>query len=210
MTDKKCKVCRRAGEKLFLKGDRCFTPKCGFTTHPYPPGRLDSERKHKSTLSEYGEQMKEKQKVRNIYMISEKQFANYVQSATKKTINHTISPALQLYQSLEERLDNIIYRLGLAKSRALSRQIVSHGHITINGRKINVPSYKVRINDVIAVREGSKSTKLFTDLVNKLKQHTMPNWLEFDTAKISAKILSTPSEIKDTFDLAKVLEFYSK
>jgi small subunit ribosomal protein S4 len=174
MTDKKCKICRRAGEKLFLKGERCFTPKCGFTARPYAPGRLDSERKHRSQLSEYGSQMKEKQKIRNIYGVSEKQFSNYVKASTKNTGDNKTSPALQLYRNLETRLDNVVYRVGLAKSRALARQVVTHGHILVNGKRLDVPSHKIKVGDIVEIRSGSLVTKLFTDIMAKVKDVSAP------------------------------------
>lgn len=205
MMDKKCKICRRAGEKLFLKGDRCFTPKCVMNTRPYAPGKLDSEKKHRSQISEYGIQMREKQKIKNIYGVSEKQFSTYVRNSEKSDI-----PALSIYVSLESRLDNVVYRMGLAKSRSLSRQIVSHGHILVNGKKLNIASYKVRIGDVVSVREGSKATKLFSDLSTKLKDYSAPNWLTLDTVKGEAKIIAMPKEIESGFDFSKVLEFYNK
>lgn len=208
--DKKCKICRRAGEKLFLKGERCFTPKCAMNTRPYAPGRLDSERKHRSPVSEYGMQMREKQKIKNIYGVSEKQFVNYVKNAEATTQNTKIPPALGLYLNLETRLDNVVFRMGLAKSRALARQIVSHGHILVNGKRINIPSYKVRLEDVVSVREGSKNSKLFTETPSKMKDYSSPSWLALDIAKMEAKATSLPKEIEAGFDFAKVLEFYSK
>ena len=208
--DKKCKICRRAGEKLFLKGERCFTPKCVMNSRPYPPGKLDSEKKHKSPVSEYGFQMKEKQKIKNIYGVSEKQFVAYVKNAEKSTINTKIAPTLGIYIGLESRLDNVVFRMGLAKSRSLARQIVAHGHIIVNGKKVNIPSHKVRIGDVISVREGSRVTKLFTDAQTKLKDFTAPDWIALDAAKLEAKITSLPKEVESGFDFSKVLEFYNK
>lgn len=210
MTDKKCKVCRRSGEKLFLKGEKCFTAKCAMNTRPYAPGKLDSEKKHRSGVSEYGNQMREKQKIKNIYGVSEKQFVGYVKSAEKSTLNTKIVPTLGIYVGLESRLDNVVFRMGLAKSRALSRQIVSHGHVIVNGKKINIASHKVRIGDVISVREGSRSTKLFADLNSKLKDYSAPNWIVLNPEKFEAKIASLPKEIEAGFDFAKVLEFYNK
>ena len=207
MTDKKCKVCRRAGEKLFLKGDRCFSPKCAMNNRPYAPGKLDSEKKHRSAVSEYGLQMKEKQKIKNIYGLSEKQFASYVKASEKSS---DVIPTLAIYLSLESRLDNLVYRMGFAKNRALARQVVSHGHILVNGKKINVASHKVRLGDVVSIREGSKATKLFSDLNNKLKDFTAPNWITLDAAKGEAKLTSLPKEVESGFDFAKVLEFYNK
>ncbi len=210
MTDKKCKICRRAGEKLFLKGERCFSAKCVMNTRPYPPGKLDSEKKHKSGISEYGIQMREKQKIKNIYGISEKQFVNYVKDAEKNTIITKISPILGVFINLETRLDNVVFRIGLAKSRALARQIVNHGHIIVNGKRINIPSYKVKIGDIVSVREGSRNTKLFTEVNSKLKDLSTPSWLIMDVAKLEAKMTALPKDIESGFDFTKVLEFYNK
>lgn len=210
MMDKKCKICRRAGEKLFLKGERCFTPKCVMNSRPYAPGKLDSEKKHKSSISEYGMQMKEKQKIKNIYGVSEKQFVAYVKNAEKAFLINKIAPTLGIYIGLETRLDNVVFRMGLAKSRSLARQIVSHGHIIVNGKKINIPSHKVRVGDVISVREGSKSNKLFNEIQNKLKDFNGSDWMALDSAKLEAKITSMPKEVEAGYDFTKVLEFYNK
>lgn len=210
MIDKKCKVCRRAGEKLFLKGERCFTSKCAMNTRAYPPGKLDSEKKHKSSTSEYGFQMKEKQKIKNIYGVSEKQFLSYVKSSEKVAALNKIHPTLAIYIGLETRLDNVVFRMGLAKSRPLARQIVSHGHILVNGKKLNIASHKIRIGDVVSIREGSKVSKLFTDLQTKLKDTVVPSWMSFDLNKTEAKINSLPKEVEAGFDFAKVLEFYNR
>ena len=208
--DKKCKICRRAGEKLFLRGDRCFSAKCAMNTRAYPPGKLDSEKKHKSPVSEYGQQMKEKQKIKNIYGISEKQFVSYVKNSEKNVKNTKIVPTLAIYLALESRLDNVVFRMGLAKSRSLARQMVSHGHILVNSKKINIPSHKVKVEDIISIREGSKVNKLFNDLANKLKDFVTPNWISFDIVKGEAKIIALPKEVEPGFDFAKVLEFYNK
>lgn len=210
MTDKKCKICRRTGEKLFLKGERCFTPKCVMNTRAYPPGKLDSEKKHKSSTSEYGFQMREKQKIKNIYGISEKQFLGYVKGSEKAAALSKIHPTLAIYIALESRLDNMVFRMGLAKSRSLARQIVSHGHILVNGKKLNIASHKVRVGDTISIREGSKVSKLFTDLQTKLKDYVTPTWMTLDLNKMEAKVTSLPKEIEAGFDFTKVLEFYNK
>ncbi len=209
ITDKKCKVCRRAGEKLFLKGEKCFTPKCVFNKKPYAPGKLDSERKHKSTLTEYGRQLKEKQKVRNIYGVSEKQFSNYVVKASEKKSG---DPAERLYQSLENRLDNVTFRLGLAKSRTMARQMVSHGHITVNGVRSMVASRAIKIGDIIAVREGSKETVPIIEAGKRMLDHKVPGWISFDAKTGKAEIKSLPAEKeKDmTVNLHSVIEFYSR
>lgn len=205
--DKKCKICRRAGEKLFLKGEKCFTPKCVFVKKPYPPGRLESERKHKSVRSEFGTYLMEKQKVRNTYGVSEKQFSNYVKSVKSKK---GVVPTSMLYEILERRLDNVIYRLGLASSRPLSRQLVSHGHITVNGRKVTVPSYRVSVGDIIAIREGSLNIVPFKDLKDRLGKHTMPAWIKFNIDEVKAEIGGNPTDSDLTFNLNSVIEFYSR
>ena len=210
MTDKKCKICRRVGEKLFLKGERCFTPKCCMNKRPYPPGKLDSEKKHRSSLSEYGILMKEKQKIKNIYGVMEKQFSNYVRLAEKDSLIKKIHPTLLTFILLESRLDNAVFRIGLAKSRSFSRQIVSHGHILVNGKKINVASHQIKIGDIISIREGSKNNKIFSDLTNKLKDVNTPDWISLDISKGEAKISALPKEIEQGLDFTKVLEFYNK
>jgi small subunit ribosomal protein S4 len=210
MADSKCKKCRRAGEKLFLKGDKCFTAKCPFVERPYAPGKLDSERKHRSGFSEYGVQMKEKQKLRNMYGVSEKQFSNYVENVNKVAKINNVTPQNALLISLESRLDNFVYRMGIGASRALSRQLVNHGHIVVNNRRVSIPSYSVKVGDVVAVREGSKNIKVFTVLADKLKDIKTPKWLEFDPKTMSAKTNSAPSDFETSIDVQKVLEFYSR
>ncbi len=213
MSEAICKKCRRAGEKLYLKGDKCFTPKCSFTLRPFAPGKLDSERKHRSTMTEYGYQLKEKQKLRNSYGVSEGQFATYAANAVITAMKtKDVTQPQALIQALETRLDNVTYRMGLATSRALARQIVNHGHITVNGKRLNIPSYKVKIGDIISVREGSRVSKLFTINLENKKDYKYPVWIKGDMSKLTSEILSMPKEISETltFDLAKVFEFYSR
>lgn len=210
MLESKCKKCRRAGEKLYLKGDKCFTPKCPFIERPYAPGMLDSQKKHRSPLSEYGQQLREKQKIRNVYGVSEKQFSNYVANLNLLANKYKVTAQSALMIALESRLDNVVYRTGLAPSRSLARQIVSHGHITVNGKKLDVPSYNVKVGDVVAVREGSKGAKLFTTITDKLKDNKTPSWMTFDTANMSAVVTELPNDADQKFDLNKVLEFYSR
>ncbi len=210
MLEAKCKKCRRAGEKLYLKGEKCFTPKCPFIERPYAPGILDSQRKHRGTMSEYGSQLKEKQKVRNVYGVSEKQFSNYVKNLNIVANKNKINGTQALIASLESRLDNCVYRTGLASSRALARQLVSHGHFTVNGKKLNVASHTMQIGDILAVREGSKGAKVFTMLSEKIKDLKSASWLTFDALKMSATINSLPNDLDQKFDLQKVLEFYSR
>ncbi|MEK7614198.1 MAG: 30S ribosomal protein S4 [Patescibacteria group bacterium] len=207
ITDKKCSTCRRAGEKLFLKGEKCFTPRCVFVKKPYPPGKIDSERKHRSMMTEYGRQLKEKQKVRNVYGVSEKQFGNYVKAASKK---HGVNPPEKLYESLERRLDNVVFRMGLGKSRTHARQLVSHGHILINGKRCSIPSHQTRIGDVVSVREESKGRIVFTEAFKKLTDRDTPNWLMLRPDVAQGEIKSLPKEKNPPFNLTSVIEFYSR
>lgn len=209
MIEKKCKICRRAGKKLFLKGEKCFTPKCTFEKKPYAPGMPDSARKHRKTFSEYGLQLREKQKVKNIYRVSEKQFSNYIKEASSR---QGVNPAERLYENLESRLDSAVFRVGFASSRSLARQMVSHGHITVNGRKIDVPSYRVKKGDVLEIREGSRNKTLFSDVAAQLEKQDTPSWIKVDQGKMQAVIQGEPKFDQETvmFNLTSVLEFYSR
>lgn len=180
------------------------------TTEKKTTGKAQVEKKRKANISEFGIQMAEKQKIKKEYGVSEKQFYNYVNLAQKTTVNTKIVPALGIYIGLESRLDNVVFRMGLTKTRRAARQMVSHGHIIVNGKKINIPSHKVRINDIISIREGSKNTKLYIELPVKDKDFFTVNWIVMDIAKLEAKILALPKEVEAGFDFAKVLEFYNK
>lgn len=201
-----CKTCRRLGESL------CGREKCAFKKRPYAPGKLDSERKHRSNVSEYGEQLRAKQKMRITYGLMEKQFSMYVKRATAshETGEGAATPSLKLARELESRLDNIVYRAGFANTRALARQLVSHGHILVNGRRNTVASHQVRIGDAISIREGSKSAKVFTGLSEKLTAAAPSHVLAVDPAKLEAKITGVVREVEPMFDTQKVLEYYSR
>lgn len=209
MSDPKCKICRRAGEKLFLKGAKCFTPKCAFERRPAPPGKPMSERKHRSNVTEYGMQLREKQKIRNVYGMTEKQFYNYVKEATETKEGN---PVNHLYSKLERRLDNVVFRLGLAQSRAQARQMVSHGHFLVGKRRVTIPSYVLNEKDVVSIRDGSKSSSLFKDAKEKLGAASTPNWITVDAAKLTATVTGVPKYDKSEtgFDFATVIEFYSR
>ena len=209
ITNDKCKKCRRAGEKLFLKGERCFTPKCAMERKPYPPGRLLSEKKHRSSVTEYGTQMREKQRVRNSYRVSEKQFSNYVKEASKKVGSN---PAEALFESLESRLDSAVLRAGFAHSRSLARQVVTHGHILVNGRRTDIPSRRLKVGDVLSIREGSKGSKLFEGAKEKLQKITAPTWLKLDPEKVAVTFQGKPkvAQGESHFNLTSVIEFYSR
>jgi len=202
----KCARCRREGEKLFLKGDRCDTAKCAFTRRSYPPGVHGP--KGKVRLTGYGTQLREKQKARRIYNILEKQFKNYFIKASKKK-GDTSDFLLQL---LEMQLDNVVYRLGFARSRQQARQVVGHGLILVNNKKVNIPSFQVKAGQTISVKPSMLEKPLFQNLPQILKKHETPNWLAMDIVKLEGKVLGTPKkeEVKTQFDPKLIVEFYSR
>lgn len=195
-----CKICRRAGESL------CGREKCAYKKRPFAPGILDSQRKHKGSFSEYGQQLNEKRKVRNTYGLREKQFANYVESAMASKGGKTTD---LIYQSLEGRLDNVVYRAGFAVNRALARQLVSHGHITVNGKRTTIASYKVKIGDVVAVRENSRQNTYFIKLFEKF-EHKAPSWLTYNSKDHSFNVKSLPTAEEKGFNFQTIVEFYSR
>jgi len=202
-----CKKCRRSGEKLFLRGDRCFTPKCAMVKKPYPPGAHGKKRR-RGAISEYGSQLAEKQKLRKIYNIGEAQLKKYFNEASKAKGATTDI----LLTKLETRIDNALFRLGFAESRAKARQIVSHGHILLNDKKINIPSIHLEKGDIIKVRKSSLAKPLFTGLGVKLKKFNPPPWLSLDKENLTATVLSVPSksDIESSIDLQMIVEYYSR
>lgn len=206
MTDLKCKKCRRAGEKLFLKGERCFGQKCAMIRKPYPPGAHGKTRRRR--ISEYGLQLIEKQKIRYIYGVSEKQFKGYF----KKIVRQKGDKEDFLAQQLESRLDNIVFRLGWAKSRKLARQIVNHGHILVNKRKVDIPSYQVKKTDVIKIREKSKKSDLFNNLKTILKKYEAPKWISLDKQKLEGEIKREPrlDDLDKIGEISMIIEYYSR
>lgn len=202
----KCRQCRREGVKLFLKADRCNSPKCAMVKRNFPPGVHGSKGYGRPTG--YGLQLREKQKAKRIYRILEKQMKNYFVKASKSRGN-TEETFLQL---LEMRFDNVIYRLGFAKSRNLSRQMISHNHFTINKKKVNIASYQLKIGDVIGVREASKKIKTLANLKEQIKGRESLSWLFLDEDKLEIKVTGKPTlaENKGEFDLKLIIEFYSK
>ncbi|MBP6888347.1 MAG: 30S ribosomal protein S4 [Candidatus Pacebacteria bacterium] len=201
-----CKICRRLGESV------CGREKCAYKKRPYAPGKLDSERKHRSNVSEYGEQLRAKQKMRHTYGLTEKQFSMYVKRATSshETGEGAATPALKLYRELESRLDNMAFRAGFATTRALARQIVSHGHVTVNGKRIMVASHQVSLKDIIAIREGSKSSKLFTGLEEKLTASAPQYTFTANPKALAIEVKEVLREVEPVFDTQKVLEYYSR
>lgn len=205
-----CKLCRREGEKLFLKGSRCLSPKCSFDRRSYPPGQHGREAQYRrGRASDYNRQLREKQKVRRIYGIMERQFRRYFRVALQRS-GLTGSNLLSI---LETRLDNVVYRLGLAESRAHARQLVAHGHLAVNGRRTNIPSFLVSPGDVITVREGSRSRTYFRDLRQVLEDRPpIPEWLSLDAAQIEGSILRNPerTDIDLTVNEQLIVEYYSR
>ena len=204
-TDASCRLCRREGEKLFLKGERCYTNKCSVAKRVYAPGQHGQQKKK---LSEYGIQLREKQKVRRFYGILEGQFRKYFEmAASKKGITGE-----NLLQTLELRLDNAVYRLGLATSRPESRQLVKHSHFTVNGQKVDIPSYLLKVGDVIAVREKSRTSPKIKAINEITGSKVVPKWLEFDAENLTGKVVSMPS--REDIDLPirehLIVELYSK
>lgn len=201
----KCAQCRRAGEKLMLKGEKCLTPKCPMNKRNYPPGMHGLNQK-RTKMSGYGRQLKEKQKVKRVYGLIERQFANYVNEAAKK-VGDT---GKLLVASLESRLDNVVFRAGFAKSRLTARQLVNHGHFTVNGRKVDIPSYRVKSGDVVAVKESAKNKKGMQGLEERLAKAEYPSWIGVDAKTLSAKVLNIPTLENPNFNPATIIEFYSR
>lgn len=201
-----CRLCRRGGEKLYLKGDRCFTPKCGVEKRPKPPGQQISRRRRK--VSDRALQLREKQKARRSYGILERQFRKLFTEAERQAG----ITGENLVVLLERRLDNIVYRLGFADSRAQARQLVRHGHILLNGRKTNIPSCLVKEGNTISWRKESANLEYYKVLVQEIEAKTVPGWLSLDKANMSGQILSmpTPDEIEAPFDSKTIVEYYSR
>ena len=204
-----CKLCRREGEKLFLKGARCFTPKCAFERRAYAPGMHGKGGQFRGRReSDYNRQLRAKQKARRVYGILERQFSRYYQIALKQ---RGIT-GLTLLQTLESRLDNIIYRLGFADSRAEARQLVTHGHFTVNGRRTDIPSMLLAAGDKVVVREGSRKRTFFKELPDLIENRTTPTWLTRDVKELSGSVLRLPerSEIDANLQEQLIVEYYSR
>lgn len=201
----KCRLCRREGEKLFLKGEKCFTSKCAIENRPFPPGQHGQRR---TRLSDYARQLREKQKLRRIYGILEKQFHLYYKEADRLKG----STGENLLQLLESRLDNVVFRMGFGVSRAEARQLVRHNGITVNGKKVNIPSYLVKAGDVVAVSEGAKAQLRVKASVDLAQQRGLPEWIDVDASKFEGVFKATPerSELPAEIQEQLVVELYSK
>jgi small subunit ribosomal protein S4 len=204
-----CKLCRREGEKLYLKGSRCLSPKCAIERRNYPAGQHGRERQFaRGRASDYAMQLREKQKVRRIYGVLERQFRRYFRDALRR-------PGLtgsNLLSMLESRLDNVVYRLGFAESRNHARQLVQHGHFCVNGRRTNIPSYLLRPGDRIEVREGSRKRAYFKQVRDLAEERAVPDWLSRDLGNLSAEVLRAPerSDVDMTINEQLVVEYYSR
>jgi small subunit ribosomal protein S4 len=200
-----CRLCRREGQKLFLKGERCYTGKCAIDRRPYAPGQHG---KRRTKISEYGLQLREKQKAKRIYGVLETQFRNYfAQADSKKGITGE-----NLLILLECRLDNVAYRAGLGRSRTEARQVVRHNHITVNGKKVNIPSYQVRVGDVIEIKEKSQGIQRFKDIFEVTSSNTIPEWLDVDLENYTIKVVDIPTreQIGTQVQETLIVELYSK
>jgi small subunit ribosomal protein S4 len=204
--DPKCRQCRREGEKLFLKGEKCFTDKCSIERRAYPPGQHGQKKNNR--LSEYGTQLREKQKVRRIYGVLEKQFRlTYKQATASRGITGE-----SLLQILESRLDNVTYRMGFGASRSEARQVVRHNAVLVNGQRVNIPSYQVRPGDVVEVAEKSKAQLRIKAALAAAESRGFPEWLEMDTKAFKGTFKAKPqrSELPATINEKLVVELYSK
>jgi len=204
-----CKLCRREGEKLFLKGSRCMTPKCAIERRPYPPGQHGRDSQfRRGRASDYLLQLREKQKMRRIYGVYERQFSNYFRKAEQRS-GLTGSNLLTV---LESRLDNVVYRLGFADSRAQARQLVLHGHVLLNERKTNVPSALVKAGDAVSIRPESTKRTYFKTMRQELDDRQVPRWLQLDAKSLSARVVQLPEreDIDVTLNEQLVVEYYSR
>ncbi len=200
-----CRLCRREGAKLFLKGSRCYSKKCAFERRPTPPGQHGVRRRK---VGDYGLQLREKQKVRRTYSVLERQFKNYFDAAEAR-------PGVtgeNLLRLLELRLDNAVFRMGFATSRAAARQLVAHGHFAVNGRPTNVPSYQLKAGDRVEVRESHREREPFKVAKETLRSHQPPDWLSIDAAKLAGTVLDQPRRDQMPLDLNEqlVVEYYSR
>ena len=204
-----CKLCRREGEKLFLKGARCFTPKCSFDRRDYPPGLHGRSAQYRRRReSDYGRQLRAKQKARRVYGVMERQFRRYYDVALRRRG----LTGLNLLQILETRLDNVVYRLGYADSRAQARLLVTHGHFNVNGRRTDVPSMLLALNDEVSVRDGSTKRNYFKELRSLAEDRTAPDWISRDLKNLTGKVMRLPERIEIDGNLNEqlIVEYYSR
>jgi len=201
-----CRLCRRENLKLYLKGDRCYSDKCAFDRRSYPPGQHGQRRGGK--ISDYGLQLREKQKVKRSYCLSEKQFKlTFGKADSKKGIT-----GINLLLALEQRFDNVAYRLGFANSRPQARQLVRHGHFLVNGKKVDIPSYQIKIGDVVEIREKSRTMQVITDSLEAVVRRSMPQWLELEKENFKGMVKGVPVREDITMPIQEnqIVELYSR
>lgn len=204
----KCKQCRQVGEKLFLRGERCFGAKCGMVRKAYPPGVRGKSMGQRRKVSEFGRQLMQKQRIKKIYGVLERQFKKYFREAQAQKGDAREN----LMKKLEMRLDNVVFRLGLAGSRQGARQMVNHGHILVNGKKVTISSYGVKPGEIISLRERTKKSKLVEGIAASIKKQEVPGWMSLDKEKLEAKIVGVPSgdDLGDLAPIGLIVEFYSR
>ncbi len=209
MISEKCKICRRAQTKLFLKGERCYGPKCAIVRRPYAPGKRGKRRT--KAPSEYGRELREKQKMKSWYNLREQQFKNYVRKIlAKKGTGENLSQLLMA--ALENRLDSVVFRLGFATSRAKARQLVTHNNFLVNGKSVNIPSYRVKKGDTVSVAPRKAKNNYFQGLLPALKKHKAPSWLSLNADAMEGKMTDTlkMEEITPPAEIESVFEFYAR
>ncbi len=199
---------RSLGVKLSRKGERSNSPKAALVRKPYRPGQHG--KRFRGKVSEFGQQLQEKQKIKFSYGVNERQLRRLFKEVEKKSKSQHISAEEAVVDTLERRLDNVVMRLGFTEGRNLARQVVSHGHIEVNGTRTKVPSYKVKVGDKISVRQGSRGMAMFQELAEKLKKYETPQWLKLDKANLEGEVVGQPQDIDVPFDVSLVVDFYSK
>ncbi len=209
MINSKCKICRRLGTKLFLKGERCLSPKCPMVKRAYPPGL--KRKRRKGPPSEYGKELREKQKLKNWYNLGERQFKNYVKKVLAKR-GKVEDASVLLIQMLEYRLDNVVFRLGFAPSKAQARQLVSHSFFLVNGKPTNIPSRQLKKGDLVSFRPQKIDKTIFKNLKNLLKKYKTQSWLQLDVEKLEGKVIGEPKlgEVAPPVETSSIFEFYSR
>ncbi|PIU46950.1 30S ribosomal protein S4 [bacterium (Candidatus Gribaldobacteria) CG07_land_8_20_14_0_80_33_18] len=218
MKKNKCKICRRLGQKLFLKGEKCFSPKCAMIKRAYPPGLGRKKRRRRREVSEYGKGLIEKQKLKSWYNLSETQFKNYIKKIlTKKPFPFSAGQKVEdveeaLIKKIEKRLDNVIFRLGFTNSRFQARQLVSHCYFKVNGKPVNIPSFQVKKGDIITLKESKRQKTFFKNLLTYQKKSEIPSWLQLSENKTEGKVVGEPSykESGAPAEILTIFEFYSK
>lgn len=210
MKSNPCKICRRVGEKLFLKGDKCSSPKCPLLRKPFPPGQTPKKTR-RGIISEYGKELREAQKLKKSYCLSEEQFKKIIKEALQKMGKEDVSKLL--IKKLEKKLFNIVYKTGLSSSRRGAKQLVSHGHFLLNGKKVDIPTIEVKINDKIELKKKSKNSAYFKKVLPVVKKNTkIPSWISFDKTKFIIKVVSEPEigDMEKQINIPLILSFYNR